>query len=89
MSSLVGACASSSSLALQLTTVSIEPSLIGEAILCKLQEDKLLKVKQIRSCRLSGGTTVSQASELVADEDNEEEDNNDSPFTVGEEIVWG
>ena len=37
----------------------------------------MLKVKQIRSFRLSGGTTVSQTSELAADEDNEE-DNNDS-----------
>ena len=43
----------------------------------------------MRSFRLSGGTTVSQTSELGADEDNEEEDNNDSPFTVREEIVWG
>ena len=42
----------------------------------------------IRSFRLSGGTTVSQTSELVADKDNEEEDNNDSPSTVGEEIAW-
>ena len=53
-----------------------------------MQEDKLLRVKQMRSFRLSGGTTVSQTSELVTDEDNEEEDNNDSPSTVGEEIAW-
>ena len=53
-------------------------------ILSRLQEDKLLKV---RSIRLSGRTTISQISELAADEDIKEEDNNDSSFTVGEEMA--
>ena len=42
-------------------------------ILDILQEDMLLKVKQIRSFRLSGGAAISQ-SPLTSSKDSEEED---------------
>ena len=42
-------------------------------ILCKLQENKLLKVKQAKFIRLLGGTTISHLSNLEAHENNKEE----------------
>ena len=52
-------------------------------ILNKLHEDKL---QQTRSFRLSGGTTTSQTPEMAPVEDNERDDGNDFPSTVGEGI---
>ena len=56
-------------------------------ILDKLQEDRLLKVKHIRSFRSSGGATVSQTPELASFEDNEKEESDASlSALVGDEI---